>query len=165
MYLECSSRRAAVIRSLLVYWQRAQGLFEAYLSSWSGHPRGVRQNPVYISEKSYILAAMDGIEWFKTLANDVRLPIILLVAKHNELCVCDLMAALALSQPKISRHLALLRSQEVVVAEKRGIWVYYRLNEQLPQWCQSIVRTTLSAQHAYVDALSSRIEGNGLPCS
>ena len=52
---------------------------------------------------------MTPTEFFKHLGDDIRLKSLLLIADEGELCVCELMAALGeSSQPKISRHLALL---------------------------------------------------------
>ncbi len=49
--------------------------------------------------------------FFKALADETRLRSLLLILQQGELCVCELTEALALSQPKISRHLAQLRTQ------------------------------------------------------
>ena len=53
---------------------------------------------------------MDQVNFFKCLSDETRLNIVTLIAENKELCVCDLTEKLQLSQPKISRHLALLRS-------------------------------------------------------
>ena len=50
---------------------------------------------------------MDQINFFKCLADETRFNIVMLVVGNNEQCVCDLTEKLQLSQPKISRHLAL----------------------------------------------------------
>jgi ArsR family transcriptional regulator len=62
----------------------------------------------------------------KALADPTRLRIVGLL-QHGEVCVCHLQETLGISQPKASRHLAYLRRAGVVTAEKRGLWVYYRL--------------------------------------
>jgi ArsR family transcriptional regulator, arsenate/arsenite/antimonite-responsive transcriptional repressor len=66
----------------------------------------------------------------KALADPVRLRLVSLVASHagGEACVCDLNDAFALSQPTISHHLKLLHEAGILDREKRGIWVYYRVN-------------------------------------
>jgi ArsR family transcriptional regulator len=46
-------------------------------------------------------------------------------------CICDFTAAFELTQPTISHHMAKLRDAGLVAAEKRGIWVYYRLHPAL----------------------------------
>ena len=60
------------------------------------------------------------------LADPTRIRILGLLAK-GEVCVCHLHDALRIPQPKASRHLAYLRRAGVVVADKRGLWVHYRL--------------------------------------
>src|SRR3954471_9129659 len=66
----------------------------------------------------------------KAIADPVRLRLLSLVASHadGEACVCDLNDAFALSQPTISHHLKLLHEAGLLDREKRGVWVYYRVN-------------------------------------
>ena len=63
---------------------------------------------------------------FKALSDPTRLRIVALLAQ-DELCVCHVEGALGLSQPLISRHLAILRNAGVVAHRRAGSWVYYRL--------------------------------------
>ena len=53
--------------------------------------------------------SLTPLQLFKNLSDETRLGIVLLLKEMGELCVCDLCAALDQSQPKISRHLAMLR--------------------------------------------------------
>ena len=66
----------------------------------------------------------------KALADPVRLRLLSLVASHadGEACVCNLNDAFDLSQPTISHHLKLLHEAGLLDRDKRGVWVYYRLN-------------------------------------
>lgn len=66
----------------------------------------------------------------KAIADPVRLRLLSLVASHadGEACVCDLNDAFDLSQPTISHHLKLLHEAGLLEREKRGVWVYYRVN-------------------------------------
>jgi ArsR family transcriptional regulator len=66
----------------------------------------------------------------KALADPVRLRLLSLVASHanGEACVCDLNDAFDLSQPTISHHLKVLHEVGLLDREKRGVWVYYRVN-------------------------------------
>jgi ArsR family transcriptional regulator len=57
----------------------------------------------------------------------------------DELCVCELTQALELAQPKISRHLAVLRESSLLLDRKSGLWVYYRLNPELPLWMLDVL--------------------------
>jgi ArsR family transcriptional regulator, arsenate/arsenite/antimonite-responsive transcriptional repressor / arsenate reductase (thioredoxin) len=67
------------------------------------------------------------VEFFKQLGEPTRLALVLLTMRHGELCVCDLMTALDEPQSKISRHLSSLRNSGLLLAERRGQWVYYRV--------------------------------------
>ncbi|MGA6134916.1 metalloregulator ArsR/SmtB family transcription factor [Acinetobacter dispersus] len=92
---------------------------------------------------------MEAVEFFKCLSDETRLNIVMLVTEHQELCVCDLTEKLQLSQPKISRHLALLRTSGLLLDRRQGQWVYYRIADQLPTWCSDILNV-LNAQNLTV---------------
>jgi ArsR family transcriptional regulator len=63
---------------------------------------------------------------FAALADRTRLRLLNLIA-GREVCVCYLVEVLRLGQPKISRHLAYLRSAGVVAARREGKWMHYRM--------------------------------------
>jgi ArsR family transcriptional regulator len=65
---------------------------------------------------------------FQALGDATRLRILGLLLT-GEVCVCDIHESLRLPQPKVSRHLAYLRKAGLVKAERRGLWVHYRLAE------------------------------------
>lgn len=89
-------------------------------------------------------------QFFKSLSDETRLKILLLIVKEEELCVCELTEAIDESQPKVSRHLAQLKSQGILATRRQSQWVYYRLSEDLPEWTLSVLSTTLGAQHSYI---------------
>ncbi len=62
---------------------------------------------------------------FKGLSDPVRLRIAHLLTQRDELCVCHITDALSLPQSTVSRHLNTLKHCGLVVAERRGKWVYY----------------------------------------
>jgi ArsR family transcriptional regulator len=65
---------------------------------------------------------------FKALGHPVRLQIVELLSRFaGQACVCDVEDQFDLSQPTISHHLKILREAGLVVAEQRGLWVYYHL--------------------------------------
>jgi ArsR family transcriptional regulator len=65
---------------------------------------------------------------FKALGEPARVAIVNRLAGRGEVCVCDLMAPLGLSQPTVSHHLRVLREAGLVeLARKRGTWSYYRV--------------------------------------
>jgi ArsR family transcriptional regulator, arsenate/arsenite/antimonite-responsive transcriptional repressor len=98
---------------------------------------------------------MSPLQFFKCLADDTRLKSVLIISQLQEACVCDLMAALELDQPKVSRHLAELRKCNLLRDERRGKWVYYQLHEDLPDWANGVIRQTAEQNSHYVaDALT-----------
>src|SRR5919201_1218591 len=79
-------------------------------------------------------------ELMKALADPTRLTILAALWKAEApVCICDFVAALDLSQPTISHHMAKLREAGLVLAERRGIWVYYRLDGALPPDTRSLL--------------------------
>jgi ArsR family transcriptional regulator len=65
---------------------------------------------------------------FKALADPHRLAILSTLARaEDEVCVCDFTGALPLEQPTVSHHLRILREVELVICQRRGTWVYYRI--------------------------------------
>ena len=94
---------------------------------------------------------------FKCLADDTRTKITLLIVSEGELCVCELTAALDQSQPKISRHLALLRSAGLLMDRRQGQWVYYRLNPGLPSWVSAILKDVVDANQDWLDTEAKRL--------
>jgi ArsR family transcriptional regulator len=77
---------------------------------------------------------------------------LLLIAKTEEACVCDLMEALQLDQPKTSRHLAQLRKCGILLDERRGKWVFYKLHPELPQWAQDVIINAAEHNDDYFSA-------------
>ncbi|HEY5715139.1 MAG TPA: metalloregulator ArsR/SmtB family transcription factor [Psychromonas sp.] len=88
---------------------------------------------------------MELTQFFKCLADDTRLKIMMLIQREQELCVCELMVALQESQSKISRHLALLRKCDLLLVRRQSQWAYYRLNPNLAFWIREVIN--LSTKH------------------
>jgi ArsR family transcriptional regulator, arsenate/arsenite/antimonite-responsive transcriptional repressor len=67
---------------------------------------------------------------FKAVADPVRLRLLSLIACHagGESCVCDLTGVFDMSGPAVSYHLRILREAGLISSERRGTWVYYRVN-------------------------------------
>lgn len=76
---------------------------------------------------------------FEACGDETRRRILLLLLVQGELCVCDLLSVLELPQPKVSRHLAVLREAEILASRRKGTWVYYRLNPELPLWAAQVI--------------------------
>jgi ArsR family transcriptional regulator len=81
---------------------------------------------------------------FKALGDETRLRIVALLA-HGELCVCHLQAALGLSQPNVSRQLAILRAAGVLEQRREGRWIHYRLLRQTDPDCERQLRGLVRA--------------------
>ena len=64
--------------------------------------------------------------FFKALADETRLRIVKLL-ELREMCVCEVMVALGLTQPTASHHLGLLENAGLVKDRKEGKWVFYSL--------------------------------------
>lgn len=67
---------------------------------------------------------------FKAVADPLRLRLLSLIACHDggESCVCDMLGEFDVTAPSVSYHLRLLREAGLISAERRGTWVYYRVN-------------------------------------
>jgi len=98
---------------------------------------------------------------FKCLADETRARATLLICREGELCVCELVCALSDSQPKISRHLALLRSGGLLLDRRQGQWVYYRLNPHLPDWVRTVLDTTQVGNADWLADDSARLRAMG----
>ena len=66
---------------------------------------------------------------FAVLADPVRLRLLSLLAsaEAGEACVCELVEPLERSQPTVSHHLKILAEAGLIVGDKRGRWVWYRI--------------------------------------
>lgn len=82
--------------------------------------------------------------FFKFLGDEMRLTTLLLILSEQELCVCELMAALEEdSQPKVSRQLAQLKKAGILSDRKARQWVFYSLNPALPLWMKGMLSSTV----------------------
>lgn len=83
-----------------------------------------------------MMVAMEPL--FDALSDATRRHILALLVVESELCVCELGAALDDIQPKISRHLAILREAGWVVARRESAWIFYSL-AALPTWSEQVI--------------------------
>lgn len=65
---------------------------------------------------------------FKALSDETRLRILKLL-ERGELCVCDIVAALDMIQPKVSFHLGVLKDAGLIKDRKQGKWIHYNIND------------------------------------
>ncbi|WP_199775539.1 metalloregulator ArsR/SmtB family transcription factor [Microbulbifer pacificus] len=101
---------------------------------------------------------MTPVQLFKCLADETRLRLVLLMFSEGELCVCELMAALEESQPKISRHLAQLRNCGLLQDTRRGQWVYYAIHPSLPEWARAVCDSVLTDEPEWLAVLQNNLK-------
>ena len=89
----------------------------------------------------------ESARFFKALSDESRLKMLWLLFNRRELCVCDVMAVLEITQSKASRHLAALRHIGIATDRKEGLWSYYSLRpveDELVKDHLKLLRTTLA---------------------
>ncbi len=90
---------------------------------------------------SYTADLSSEESFFKALADRHRLRILATIARSGgEVCVCDLTGAVPLLQPTVSHHLKVLREAGLVLSERRGSWVYYRMHPQAEARIEQIMQ-------------------------
>jgi ArsR family transcriptional regulator len=88
----------------------------------------------------------------KTLGQPTRLKILELLV-DGERCVCEIFPAIGGEQSNVSKHLGFLRSQGIVVADRRGMRVFYRLADR------KFVRLLDDAADCVKGTMQSRFSG------
>jgi ArsR family transcriptional regulator, arsenate/arsenite/antimonite-responsive transcriptional repressor len=106
----------------------------------------------------------EAARFFKALSDESRLKMLWLLLNHRELCVCDVMAVLEITQSKASRHLAALRHIGIATDRREGLWAYYSLRpveDELARDHLKLLRKTLANlpdSKALLEKLSSWLE-------
>ncbi len=67
---------------------------------------------------------------FKALSDETRLQMLDLLFSESELCVCDFVKVLGISQSKASRHLRLLVNAGLLKDRREAVWVHFRINDE-----------------------------------
>jgi ArsR family transcriptional regulator, arsenate/arsenite/antimonite-responsive transcriptional repressor len=67
---------------------------------------------------------------FRALADETRLRILKAISHVGELCECNIVPVFGLSQPTVNYHLKVLRETGLVESERRGQWVYHKVNQK-----------------------------------
>lgn len=80
------------------------------------------------SEEADVRQAKVEAKFFKALGDETRLRIIKLLS-IREMCVCEIMVALGMTQPTTSHHLNILENAGLVTSRKEGRWVFYGLED------------------------------------
>ena len=95
---------------------------------------------------------------FKLMSDPIRLKMLMLLEDESMLTVSDLVVALDESQPKVSRHLAILRDSSFLKATKNGLWVRYQVSNDLPVWIRHISQTVRTGNPTIINAEKARLK-------
>ena len=104
------------------------------------------------------MSQLTPLQLFKCLSDETRLTIVLLLKEATELCVCELCETLELPQPKISRHLAMLREKGILLDRRAGKWIHYRLSHNIPMWAGAIIEQAYQSQEHNIKTLSKGLK-------
>lgn len=80
--------------------------------------------------------------FFMALADRTRLRLLNLM-REDEVCVCFFAEILGDSQPKISRHLAYLRSADIVEARREGKWMHYSISKPKDEGRKKVLQSVM----------------------
>ncbi|MFT5692848.1 MAG: ArsR family transcriptional regulator [Oceanicoccus sp.] len=86
---------------------------------------------------------IDSSHFFAALANDTRQRCLYLVATNEDVCVCEVVAALDIPQPSASKALRALKDAGFLCDRKEANWNYFRLNDAMPDWARAVVAATI----------------------
>jgi ArsR family transcriptional regulator len=75
------------------------------------------------------------------LADPTRLAIVRQLANETETCACDFSSCCDVRQPTVSHHLRVLREAGIITAERRGQWIFYRLDASTSDRLGALART------------------------
>jgi len=109
---------------------------------------------------------------FAALADPTRLEMLALLLSRRELCVCDFVEALGITQSKASRHLRTLYHAGLLEDRRSGLWVHYRVAPDLDAERRALLATLgkifdkrdLSSLAEKLDAWLNRRGGPGVAC-
>lgn len=108
---------------------------------------------------------MEAQAIFDAVTDATRRRILALLVSEGELCVCELTFALGQIQPKVSRHLGVLKALDLVHSRREGTWMFYRLRTDLPHWVNDLLATLadgavaeLSSDRQQLTAMANRPE-------
>ncbi len=70
----------------------------------------------------------DFLKIISSLNDETRIRILLFVAKHGKVCVCEIEASFKMSQSRLSRHLKILKDAGFLQKKREGKYIFYFLN-------------------------------------
>jgi ArsR family transcriptional regulator len=94
---------------------------------------------LHAARRVYAIGVRDLARTFSALADPTRLEMLALLLERGELCVCDFVGSLGITQSKASRHLRYLRNAGLLDDRREGLWVHYRLSPELGATGETVV--------------------------
>ncbi|PVX26202.1 MAG: ArsR family transcriptional regulator [Candidatus Bathyarchaeum sp.] len=92
-------------------------------------PEEYRKELLQLTEQvADLKTAKKQSKFFKALSDEKRVRIIKLLTE-KEMCVCELMICLDMTQPNLSHHIQILENAGIIKRTKKGKWVYCSLAE------------------------------------
>ncbi len=89
------------------------------------------------------------INFLRILADPTRLKLLKLVLRE-ELCVCELVEILRITQPAVSQHMVKLKLLGLVRERRAGLWTYYRADHAK---VEAALERVVNLLHADVEEL------------
>lgn len=96
------------------------------------------------------------VRLLSALADPTRLAIVRQLAQDVETCACDFTTCCDVGQPTVSHHLRVLREAGVVISERRGQWIFYRLAPDTAERLGAVARTLVPGGLVTVNDLVAR---------
>ena len=91
-----------------------------------------------MEEATYLESIELMAKQLKAVSDPNRLKL-LACLKKGEVCACDFVDVLNISQPAVSQQLKKLKEAGIIVERPAGTWKHYRLNDVLPPYIQAII--------------------------
>ena len=103
---------------------------------------------------------MKTAQFFRCLADDLRIQIMLLLWQGGELSTTAIANILGSNESVIKRQMALLSKNQLVVFRQKELFHYYRINNDLPIWTQKIFKHTLRGSKHLLEDLKGLEEAD-----
>lgn len=93
-------------------------------------------------------------DFYKALGDVVRLKILQMLST-KEMCVCEIIDQLAMSQPAVSHHLKILKQAGLLKDSREGKWIYYALRSEV--FKETFAVEELTTIEAYAEPLKLQL--------
>jgi len=87
---------------------------------------------------------IDPDQVFPALANTTRLRCLYLVASNDDVCVCEVVEALGITQPRASKALNALKGVGLLSVHRDANWNYFSLDNAMPEWTAALIAATVN---------------------